>query len=98
MLMNQMLLPQDLFLSKPLREEDVAVLRACATAYAEARVVEAAAEAAAASAAARARMAREVLGLPLLVAAQVRGARASPSPPRPPHGKEPGSGRSEVEE
>ncbi len=94
-----MLLPQDLFLSKPLREEDVAMLRAHAAAYAEARVVEAAAEAAGASAAAaRARMAREVLGLPLLVAAQVRGARASPSPPRPPQGKAPGGGRSEVEE
>ncbi len=80
------------------------MLRAHAAAYAEARLVEDAAEAAgaeaeaagAAAAAARARTAREVLGLPLLVAAQVRGARASPSPPRTPHEeKEPGGGRAE---
>jgi hypothetical protein len=85
-------LSQDLFLTKPLREEDVSVLRAHAAAYAEARGVEAAAAAVAEAAAARARMAHNVLGLPLLVAAQARGARTSPSSPPPPPGKEERSG------
>ena len=86
---------QDLFLTKPLREEDVAVLRAHAASYREARAVEAAAAAEAEAAAARARMTRSVLGMPLVAATLARGEAASPRtaaplPPPPPPGKEPG--------
>jgi hypothetical protein len=68
----------------------VAVLIAHAAAYAAARTVEADASAVTAAtaggeaAAAHARVAREVLGLPLLVAAQVRGAQASAAPSQQP--------------
>ena len=84
---------QDLFLTKPLREEDVAVLRAHAASYREARAVEAAAAAEAEAAAARARVARDVLGMPLVAATLARGEAASPRAaallPPPPPGKEP---------
>jgi hypothetical protein len=79
---------QDLFLTKPLREEDVAVVRAHAAAYTEARRLEAdhvaRVKAEAAAAAARAAMANEVLGLPLVAAAQSRGGGASKSLPYEP--------------
>ena len=82
---------KDLFLTKPLREADVAVLRAHAASYREARAVEAAAAVAAEAAAARARMTRDVLGMPLVAATLARGEATSPraAVPPPPPGKEP---------
>ncbi len=81
---------QDLFLTKPLREEDVAVLRAHAASYREARAVEAAAGAEAEAAAAHACMTRDVLGMPLVAAALARGEAGSPrAAAATPPGKEP---------
>jgi hypothetical protein len=74
----------DMFISKPLREEDLAVLRAQAAAYAEQRALEAEtaamaaqtgaqeAQAALEAAAMRATTAHAVLGLPVVAAAQRR--------------------------
>ena len=71
----------DLFLSKPLRDEDVMVLRAHAIAYAAQRGLESSSEAAAKLAAeataARATTSHDVLGMPLVAAAQRASSRTS---------------------
>ena len=73
----------DLFFSKPLREADVAVLRAHAMAYAEARALEAleaatlGAQPVVDAATARAHQAYHVLGLPVVVSAVNRGSPRS---------------------
>ena len=69
----------DMFISKPLREADVAALRAHALAHAEQRTLEAmeaaetAANVAVEAAAAHASMAHHVLGMPAVAAARRRG-------------------------
>ena len=69
----------DLFISKPLREADVAVLRAHAMAYAEQRALEALEAATPGThpivhlATAHAHQAHQVLGLPVVVGALRRG-------------------------
>lgn len=75
----------DLFLSKPLRDEDVMVLRAHAIAYSAQRGLEASSEGASAgairvaaeAAAARASASHDVLGMPLVAAAQRASSRTS---------------------